>query len=134
MRTTPVALAALLLAVPAGAADLRVRASEAMAPCLGPALDAFTRDSRVPVSLEVGAPDGAGKASLVVGDDAELRRVLEGGTADVRTAVDLGNVPWVAVFPLDSPVQSLDAIGGAGEVAVLGGPARVRGTSAYAAD
>ena len=59
MRTAPVAFAALLLAAPAGAADLRVLASEAMAPCLGPALDAFTRESRVPVSLAVGAPEGA---------------------------------------------------------------------------
>ena len=126
MRTTPVALAALLLAVPAGAAELRVRASEAMAPCLGPALDAFARESRVPVLLEVGAPDGAGKASLLVGDDAELRRALEGGGADVRTAIDLGYVPWVAVIPLDSPPQSLTAFAGAGEVAVLGGPAGER--------
>lgn len=126
MRTTPVALAALLLAVPAGAGDLRVRASEAMAPCLGPALDAFSRQSRVPVALEVGAPEEPGKASLVVGDDSELRRLLEGGAADVRSAVDLGYVPWVAVLPLDSPAQSLAATSGADEVAVLGGPAGER--------
>jgi hypothetical protein len=126
MRTTPFAFAILLSALPAGAAELRVSASEAMAPCLGPALDAFTRESRVPVSLEVGAPDAAGKASLVVGDDAELRRVLEGGAADVRTAIDLGYVPWVAVSPLDSPAQSLTANLGAGELTVLGGPAGER--------
>lgn len=126
MRATPVALAALWLALPVGAAELRVRASEAMAPCLGPAFDAFTRESRVPLSIEVGAPDGSGKASLVVGDDAEMRRVLEGGIADVRTAADLGYVPWVAVLPLDSPAHSLAEIAGAGEVVVLGGPAGER--------
>jgi hypothetical protein len=126
MRTPPVALAALLLAVPAGAAELRVRASEAVAPCLGPTLDAFARDSRVRVALEVGSPERPGQASLVVGDDAELRRVLEGGTADVRTAIDLGAVPWVSVVPVTSPAQSLAAVPGASEVAVLGGPAGER--------
>jgi hypothetical protein len=128
MRTTPAALAALLLAVPAGAAEVRVRASEAMAPCLGPTLDAFRRETRVQVALEVGVPDGT--ASLVVGDDSELTRLLEGGTADVRTAIDLGYVPWVAVFPPDSTAQSLTAITGAGEVAVLGGPAGERAREA----
>lgn len=126
MRTSAAACAVLLLAMPAAAAELRVRASEAMAPCLGPALDAFARDARVPVSLEVGDPDVTGKASLVVGDDAELRRVLEGGDADARTAVDLGYVPWVSVFPLESSTQSFAALAAADEVAVLGGPAGER--------
>ncbi|MET0555010.1 MAG: hypothetical protein ABW221_18350 [Vicinamibacteria bacterium] len=122
MRTSPVALAVLLSALPAAAAELQVSASEAIAPCLGPALDAYTRESRVPVSLQVGAPDAAGQASLVVGDDSELRRALEGGAADVRTAIDLGYVPWVSVSPLD-PVA---ASSGARELTVLGGPAGER--------
>lgn len=125
MRTTRLALSALLLAAPASA-ELRVRASEAFAPCLGPALDAFTRESRVRVALEVGNPDATGRASLLVGDDAELRRLLEGGTADARSTVDLGSVPWVAVFPPGPTAQSLAAAGAADEVAVLGGPAGER--------
>jgi hypothetical protein len=124
MRTLPAVLCLATIAVPASAAELRVRASEAMAPCLGPALDAFRRETRVPVALEVGAPDGT--ASLVVGDDSELTQLLEGGTADARTAIDLGSVPWVAVFPPDSTAEALTAITGAGEVAVLGGPAGER--------
>lgn len=126
MRTTPAVLLLAAFAVPVRAADLRVRASEAFAPCLGPALDAFTRASRVPVALEAGDPDVTGKASLVVGGDAELRRLLEGGTADARTAADLGEVPWVTVFPPGSTARSLAALAAADEVAVLGGPAGER--------
>lgn len=118
MRATSAVLAFAALAAPASAAPLKVRASEAMAPCLAPALDAFTRETRLPVALEVGAPDAS--ASLVVGDDSETRRLLEGGRADVRSAIDLGSVPWVAVTP---DADALSALSGASEVAVLGGPA-----------
>jgi hypothetical protein len=118
------AAALLALGAPSSPAGLRVRASEPFAPCLQPALDAFSRETRVPVVLEVGAPDGT--ASLVVGDDSELTRLLEGGTADVRTAIDLGYVPWVAVMPDGSPAQAFTGLAASAEVAVLGGPAGAR--------
>jgi hypothetical protein len=126
MRPILATLVLSALALPAAAADLRVRASEALAPCLTPTLDAFTRETRVPVALEIGAPDAPAGAALVVGDDSELTRVLEGGTADVRTAIDLGYVPWVAVTPAGSGVRALSNVSAAEEIAVLGGPAGAR--------
>jgi hypothetical protein len=45
-------------------------------------------------------------ADVVIGDDSELTRILEGGLADVRTAVDVGEVPWVLVTGPDEPETS----------------------------
>jgi len=101
--------------------EVRVRASEAFAPCLAPALDAFTRETAVPARLEVKDPDPAAGADVVVGDDSELRRVLEGGTADLATAFDLGTLPWVFVAPESAPADVKAAAAGADRVAVLGG-------------
>ena len=126
-RRTLAALAvACLLAVGAGGAAsqpaVTVRASEAFAPLLEPALAAFTRETGVRATLEVKPPDPASGADLVVGDDLELRRVLEGGTADVGTAFDLGYVPWVLVAPAGAPADVRAAAEQADRLVVLGGP------------
>jgi hypothetical protein len=102
--------------------SVHVRASAAFAACLSPALDAFTRATGVPVVLAVADPDPPMDADLVVGDDVEMTRLLEGGAADAAGAVDLGQLPWVTVVPEGSPAGSLAAMA-AGRVSVLAGRA-----------
>jgi hypothetical protein len=114
--------ASATLPIPAAAETLRVRTNEAFAPCVQPVLAAFSRESGVAAVLDVGTPDPPSGAALVVGDDSEMTRLLEGGRAEVRTAVDLGYLPWVTVAPPGVQVRSLASISGA-RVAVLGGPA-----------
>ncbi|HVO11719.1 MAG TPA: hypothetical protein VMX54_13330 [Vicinamibacteria bacterium] len=100
---------------------LKVRASEAFAPVLRPALEAFTRESGIPTALDVREPDPPGDADVVVGDDSELTRVLEGGAADLGTSVDLGYLPWVLVVPAGSPADLHAAVAGEERLCVLGG-------------
>ena len=121
-RAAGLVFASGMLALPAGAETLRVRTNEAFAPCLQPALAAFSREAGVAVTLDVGTPDPPGGAALVVGDDSEMTRLLEGGRAEVRTAVDLGYLPWVTVAPPGTQVRSLASVSGT-RVAVLGGAA-----------
>jgi hypothetical protein len=103
------------------AEPLRVRSSEAFAPCLKPALEEWSRQTGRAVALEVRDPDPADGADVVIGDDSELTRVLEGGSADLRTAIDLGSVPWVFVVPSGSPAEVKAAVAGADRLLVLGG-------------
>jgi len=129
-RPLPLAAAALLLA---GRADVRVssaatpepvrvRASAALAACLAPALDAVAPAAGVSFVLTTADPDPPQDADLVVGDDLEMTRLLEGGGAEVASAVDLGQVPWVTVVPEGSPRGSLSAFA-VEPVAVLAGRA-----------
>ena len=101
--------------------SLHVRASVAFAPCLAPAVKEYGRASGVTASLDVGLPDPAGSADVVIGDDSEMTRLLEGGTAILATAIDLGSVPWVYVLPEGSSSTAFST--SAGVVAVLGGVA-----------
>jgi hypothetical protein len=101
--------------------EVRVRASEAFAPCLSPALDAFARETGMWATLEVRDPDPAAGADVVVGDDSELTRLLEGGAADLATAFDLGYIPWVFVVPEGSPADVKAAAAGADHVVALAG-------------
>jgi len=123
----PLAIAALLVdgsareAASAGAGPLRVRASEAFAPCLEPALVAFTRETGLPAVLDVGEPDPPGEADVVVGDGAELTRLLEGPAIDYTTTLDLGTIPWVLVVPPYSEQADVSALDAADRVLVLGG-------------
>ena len=96
---------------------LHVRTSAAFAPCLAPVVKAFSR-SGVPTVLDVAAPDPVGDADVVIGDDSEMTRLLEGGAASLATSVDLGEMPWVHVAP-----EGLAAAAVTGPVAVLGGAA-----------
>jgi hypothetical protein len=100
---------------------VHVRASAAFAACLAPALDAFTRTTGAGVTLTVADPDPPQDADLVVGDDLEMTRLLEGGATDPSSAVDLGRVPWVLVVPTGSPA-GVSALA-AGPVSVLAGRA-----------
>lgn len=111
----PVLLA--LAIAPAAAGALRVRASVAIAPCVAPVVDAYNRTAAGRAALEVGLPDPVGDADIVIGDDPEMTRLLEGGAASLSTAVELGAMPWVHVRP-----EGLGAAAADGPVAVLGGP------------
>ncbi len=106
----------------AGAAGpLRVRASPAVAACLGPVVEAFAREVGVAAVLDVAEPDPPGDADVIVGDDAETTRLLEGGIVDYATTTELGYVPWVLVVPVDSEKASLSSLTAADRVWVLGG-------------
>ena len=129
LRSLPIAGAALLLAgqaevrpsaAAAGPEPVRVRTSAAFAACLAPALDSAARAAGVPVVLVRADPDPPQDADLVVGDDVEMTRLLEGGTAEVASAVDLGQIPWVTVVPEGSPRGAVSAFA-TEPVAVLAG-------------
>ncbi|HEY2942812.1 MAG TPA: hypothetical protein VGN09_10310 [Vicinamibacteria bacterium] len=123
------AAAALLLASSgsmahprAGSGPVHLRTSEAFAPCLAPALQAFSRESGLSVVVDVGDLDPPRGADVVIGDDSEMTRLLEGGLADLGTSFDLGSLPWVMVVPAGSPVASLSVLAPE-RVSVMGGRA-----------
>ena len=130
LRPLPLAGVALLLvgqadvhpSAAAATEPVRVRASATFAACLAPALDSVARASGVPVVLVTAEPDPPQDADLVIGDDLEMTRLLESGTAEVASAVDLGQVPWVMVVPEGAPRGSVSAFA-TEPVAVLGGRA-----------
>lgn len=97
---------------------LHVRSSVAFAPCIAPVVKAYSRASGVAAVLDVGMPSSPGDRDVVIGDDSEMTRLLEGGTAILATAIDLGSVPWVFVGAQGSPA-ALSA--SSSTVAVLGG-------------
>ena len=104
------------LAHGASPGPVRVRASAAFAPGLEPVLD-------------VNEPDPPGEADVVVGDDSELQRLLEGGTADIPSSFDLGYLPWVFVVPERSP-ESVSALAAADRVYLPGGKVGLAGRAA----
>jgi hypothetical protein len=110
----------LLLVSPPDASALRIRSTAAFAPCVASAADAFTRESGTTYRFDVGLPDPPQGADVVVGDDSEMTRLLEGGGAVLSTSVDLGAVPWVYVSPKGVPWSASSA---EGPVTVLAGPA-----------
>jgi hypothetical protein len=122
--------AAILLLASAGSlaharvesGPLHLRTSEAFAPCLTPALQAFTRESGLSVVVDAGDLDPPRGADVLVGDDSEMTRLLEGGIAELETSFDLGSLPWVLVVPAGSPVGSLSAVA-PDRVSVMGGRA-----------
>jgi hypothetical protein len=118
------------LAHAASPGPVRVRASAAFVPCLEPALVAFSRESGLATILEVGEPDPPGQADVVVGDDVELQRLLEGGAADIPSSFDLGYLPWVFVVPERSPESGVAALASADRVYLLGGKVGLVGRGA----
>ena len=105
----------------AAGGPLHLRTSEAFAPCLTPALQAFSRESGLSVVVDVGDLDPPRGADVLIGDDSEMTRLLE-GIADLETSFDLGSLPWVLVVPAGSPAGALSALAPE-SVAVMGGRA-----------
>ena len=81
----------ILLAALALATTVQVRVTPALAPCVQPALDAYARETGARLSVTTGAADTAG-ADVLIADDTDLTRILEGGRAVLKTAADLGLV------------------------------------------
>jgi len=93
-------LVVVLVPAAASTADsraLRVRTNVAFSGCAGALVESYGRTHGVRVTLDVVSPLSVEGADVVIGADSELTRILEGGLADVRTAVDVGEVPWVLV-------------------------------------
>lgn len=120
--------AALFLVVAPAWADsapaLRVRATEAMAPCVASASRAFTGGTGGRLTVETGDLADA-SADVLVGSAVEVTRALESGGAQNDSDVEIARVPWVLVLGEAAPVvESLKAIAVAGlEVEVPAGPA-----------
>ena len=71
-----------------------VRASAPFASCLAPVIESYNRSAPpMRALLDVGTPTPVGNADVVIGDDPEMTRLLEGGAASLATAVDLGAMP-----------------------------------------
>src|SRR2546425_10439416 len=129
MRGLTAMAVALLLATPGPIArasgdrgQVHLRTSEAFAPCLAPAVEAFSRESGLSVVVDVGDLDPPRGADVLIGDDSEMTRPLEGGIAELETSFDLGSLPWVLVVPAGSPAGALSALAPE-RVAVMGGRA-----------
>jgi hypothetical protein len=131
IRLLPLALAAVVSGQAVASDDgspgpLRIRVTPALSACGGALRDAFGEVSHAPVALDVDEASGVAGADLLIADSAELTRILEGGLADERTAVVLGDVAWVTVSPPEQPApSSLAAFIAAApsRVAILGGAA-----------
>ena len=95
-------------ATSASAADtrvVRVRTNAAFERCVSTLAESYARTHGVRVIVEVASPLSVEAVDLLIGDDSELTRILEGGRADERTAVDLGEVPWVLVAGPNEPAR-----------------------------
>jgi hypothetical protein len=124
-------LAVVVLAIPdlSGAApppspSLRVRATEAMAPCVTVAAQAFASTGGRGASVETGDLNDR-TADVLVGSGPEMTRALESGLGRDDSDVAIAEVPWVLVLSDAVPtVASLeDAVRAGLEVDVLAGPA-----------
>ncbi|HVQ31169.1 MAG TPA: hypothetical protein VMV21_16365, partial [Vicinamibacteria bacterium] len=103
---------------------LRVRATEAMAPCLVAAAREFAGASGRAPSLETGDLSDP-TADVLVGSSVEITRALESGRAQNDSDVEIASVPWVLVLGEKAPdLHSLKEVAAAGlEVELPVGPA-----------
>lgn len=109
---------------PGPATPLRIRATEAMAPCASAAARTFATAGGPAATVETGALDDA-TADVLVGSGVEMTRALESGLGRDDSDVAIAEVPWVLVLADRAPaVVSLDEAVRAGlEVEVLAGAA-----------
>jgi hypothetical protein len=116
--------AAPALFAPGSTAALRIRATEAMAPCAAAAARAFAATGGPRATLETGDLDDA-TADVLLGSGVEITRALESGLGRDDSDVAIAEIPWVLVLADHAPaVSSLDEAVRAGlAVEVLAGPA-----------
>jgi len=115
-------------------APLRVRSSEAAAPCVRSAAAAYGK----PVDVQAGPlrDDAATADVLVAASGVEMTRALESGRAVQGTEVDVARIPWVLSVPRGNPegLAALKDLSRPGiEVVVLGGPAAYQARRALGA-
>ena len=103
---------------------LRVRATEAMAPCIAVAARGWSGGSGRSLNVETGDLKDA-TADVLVGSALEVTRALESGRAQNDSDVEIASVPWVLVLGEAAPaLRSLKEVAAAGlEVEVPAGPA-----------
>jgi hypothetical protein len=131
-----VRLTSLLILLSAGmagpGADLRVKASPAVSPCLAavkPLYEASFHRTLIVETAGLERATSASGADAVVGVEGELTRLIEGGASHPDLDVDVATIPWVLVGPsagaspdlhaLDSPSVRIRVLGG-----TVGLPAR----------
>lgn len=113
--TSPIASLLILLAVgaPARGAELRVKASPAVSPCVlatKPLYErAFGRRLVVETAL-LGPAASATGADVAVGAEEELTRVIESGASRPDLDVDVARIPWVLVGPARDAAPDLNAL------------------------
>jgi hypothetical protein len=104
------------------AASLRIRATEAMAPCAAAAATAYAATGGEAAVVETGPLEAA--ADVLVGGGIEITRALESGAGRDDSDVAVTDVPWTLVLADRAPaVKSVEEAVRAGiEIEVLGGP------------
>jgi hypothetical protein len=124
-----------VIAASAQAADLRVRATEIVAPCVRSAGAQYLTLSGQRVLIETGPVRHPGPVDVVVGSDVEMTRALEGGDAVIGSEEALARIPWVIVqAPSSGPkISSLAELGRGAEVTLMGGPAAYEARRALSA-
>jgi hypothetical protein len=108
----------------AGDRVVRVRASEAVAPCIEAAVSKWQGAGRR-VSVERGPLGAAKDLDVYVGSAVEMTRAVESGAAREGSEVDLARIPWVLNVPAGNPdrLSGLADLERAGQdVAILAGP------------
>jgi hypothetical protein len=118
---------ALALLVPLAAASpaeiLRVRTTEAAAPCVAAALRSYPRAGGS-VAVEIGPLRGPEPADVLVGFGPEMTRAIESGLAS-DPSVEVASIPWTLIVrdTAGRSFRSLAELRGSGvELVVLGGP------------
>jgi hypothetical protein len=114
------------------AADLSVRATEVVAPCVRAAAGAYQTSSGQAVSVEAGAVRHASGADVMVGADVEMTRALEGGDAVIGTEKPLSRIPWV-IASAGLNITAVSHIARGAQVTIFGGPAAYEARRALSA-
>lgn len=111
-------------AVSGGERTLRVRASEATAPCVEAAAIQW-RSGGIRVAVHRGPLTKDAGLDLYVGSSVEMTRAIETGAAREGSEIDVARIPWVLTVPAGNP-ERLTSLGDAAkrghEVATLSGP------------
>jgi hypothetical protein len=117
-------VAQALAAGGAEAPPLRLWVTPALRDCAAALAAGFSSRTGVAVAVRSSDVPEPAEADLLIGADSELTRVLEGGLGDERSAVRLGEVPWVMLLPDgEAPPRDLASFAATGSspIAVLGG-------------
>src|SRR2546426_1810665 len=123
-------LALGVAAAPSGP-PVRVRASDAAAPCVLAAAAAYTK---APVEVEAGSVQDAlsSDADVLVASGVEITRAVEAGVAAVGET-DVARIPWVLAMAAGGPTPvGLADLSRDVDVVILAGPAAYEARRALA--
>jgi ABC-type molybdate transport system substrate-binding protein len=114
------------LAAAGPAAVLKVRATEAVAPCVAAAARSYELASGERVVVETGRATDETRADVLASSAVEMTRALESGRAVAGSEEDVARIPWVLSVQEGNPlgVSGLADLERPGvEVTVFAGPA-----------